>query len=130
MHIIGFKVAIGNWFLILNDAINVILKTIYTENITNRLTWTQNLKEIIVKHGLGDIWAISHNNITTEQPSHRQLINYEYERITDVSVQNTMSSLRNQPKIRTYLMFKEEFGMETYIAKIKNPTIRKTISKF
>ena len=41
-----------------------------------------------------------------------------------------MSSLRNQPKMRTYLLFKKDFGMETYITKISNLTIRKTISKF
>ena len=64
LHISGFKV--GNWVCIINDPINVIPKTIYTENVTNRLTWTQNLKEIIVKHGLGDIWAISHNNTVNE----------------------------------------------------------------
>ena len=62
LHVIGFKVSIVNWFRMLNDPINVIFKTIYTENITSRLTWTQILKEIIVKHDLGDIWAISHNN--------------------------------------------------------------------
>ena len=121
MHILGFKLAIGNWFRILNDPINVILTTIYTGNITNRLTWTQILKDVFVKHGLDDIWAISHNNTTTEQPSHRQLSHYICQRITDVSIQNTMSSLRNQPSMRTYFMLKKEFGMETYITKVKKP---------
>ena len=88
------------------------------------------MKDIIVKHGLVDIWANFHNNTINEHPPRRQLLNYVYQRITDVSVQNTMSSLRNQPKMRTYLLFKKDFGMETYITKINNPTIRKTISKF
>ena len=58
------------------------------------------------------------------------IINYLYQRITDVNVQNTLSSLRNQPKMRFYWMFKKEFGVETYITKIKKPTIQKTISRF
>ena len=100
LYISGFKVAIAYWFCILNDSVNVILKMIYAENITSRFIWRQNLKEIIVKHGLGDIWTICHNNTVKEHPPHRQPINCVHQRITDVSVQNTMTNLYHMRRNR------------------------------
>ena len=129
LHILGFKTTIKNWLRVINDPINSILKTIYVENLNQGLNWTKNLKEIFMKHGLGDIW-ISTNSNSNEQPPPKQVVSYISQRIIDVSVQDTLSTLRNQSKMHTYCLFKKDFEREQYVTEIKNPAIRKTISKF
>ena len=50
--------------------------------------------------------------------------------MVDISVQNTLSTLQNQPKMRTNCLVKKDFKLENYLTEIKNANTRKTISKF
>ena len=101
----------------------------YQENINQGLTWTRNLQNILIYHGLGDIWEFAHLN-KIEQPSRTPTVNTIFQRVVDISVQNTLSTLQNQPKMRTYCLFKKDFKLENYLTEIKNANTRKTISKF
>ena len=101
LYISNFKRNIKNWLRILNDPVNNILQMTYQENINQGLTWTRNLQNILIYHGLGDIWEFAHLN-KIEQPSRTPTVNTIFQRVVDISVQNTLSTLQKQPKMRTY----------------------------
>ena len=52
------------------------------------------------------------------------------QRVIDCSDQNTLSMLKNQPKMRTYSAFKIAVKIEKYISNVKSIERRTLLSKF
>ena len=54
-----------------------------------------------------------------------------FQRLSDIFHQEAFDSISKVTgKLRTYGFLKKEIGMEKYLTTIKNPTIRKTMTKF
>ncbi len=57
------------------------------------------MKNILFKHGMGDLWETYHN--TESDTINSRLVNIIHQRIMDCEQQNTFTELRKQPKMRT-----------------------------
>ena len=86
------------------------------------------MKNILVNHGMGDVWEQHHN--TENDIVNSSLVNTIHQRIIDCEQQNTIAELRKQPKMRTYCQFKSDFIMEPYLSEINLLPSRVMISKF
>ena len=129
LYISNFKRNIKNWMRILHDPINDILEMTYKENMTQGLTWTKNLQNILTTHGLGDIWEYTHLN-KLDHLSRTHTVNKIFQRVVDISVQNTLTTLQKQPKMRTYCLFRKDVKLERYLTEINSSNTRTFLSKF
>ena len=128
LFITGFKTTIKNWLRLEFDARNPILRSTY-EYIKNSdlvSSWTSQLRDILNKHGLGNLWHTKDSN-----PSSRNRLSaIVHQRRIDCNNQKTLTTLQSQPKMRSYCLFKNAVDMEKYLSEIKDIKKRVAITKF
>ena len=130
LYITGFKSTVKNWIRILKNDSNSLLRSVYNSNIIMNLNWTTTFSNILSKHGLGYLWLLPSNNINNQATMPMNTVNIIHQRIIDCSYQNTLTSVKNQPKMRTYCLFKDNVKMESYLMHETNIITRTIVSKF
>ena len=95
-----------------------------------KLNWTTEFSKILQKHGLGYLWTSPSNISHSQMTIPTNIVAIVHQRIIDCSYQNTLSNLKNQPKMRTYCLFKDNVKFEPYLANEKNIKTRTAVSKF
>ena len=119
------KAAIKNWERIKLGRVNPLLKTSYENAVRDKLPWINNIKDCLETNGM--MW--SYINTYENKPPfvHKKL----FQRLSDNFHQNAFCTISNpQSKLRTYGLLKSEIGTESYLTKITNPDIRRTVTKF
>ena len=89
------------------------------------LPWISSIRRQLEKNGFLSLFI----NEYPETPIfiHKKL----HERLVDEFHQNAFSTIRNEnSKLRTYVLIKSDFGMETYLTEIKNVKLRIKLTKF
>ena len=125
---IGFKSTIKNWLRIASGNRSKIISRFYDKSLENSSSWATKMKNILFKHGMGDVWEQHHN--TENDIVNSSLVNTIHQRIMHCKQQNTFAELHKQPKMRTYCQFKGDFIMEPYLSEINLLPSRVMISKF
>ena len=127
--------ALKNWIRITLNKCNTLVFNIYTESFNIINCWSKNIKNILFKHGLGDIWfkyASLNNNIgNTDQLEHiiSSVNIITKQRILDCCFQETRASIKDSDKLRTYAKTKNKVELESYLVSCKSTLLRKYISK-
>ena len=97
----------------------------YDDAYKNNLPWIINIKGTLEKNGMMCFF------INTFQETPLFVFKKLFLRLSDEFHQNALGRINdNQSKLRTYNLLKQEIGTEHYLYSIRNPSIRKTISKF
>ena len=117
----AIKAAVQNWELIKSKQVNAHLKPSYENAIENNLLWISNIKDILDKNGM----TCFHTNSDNDKPpfTHKQILRM----ISDISPRSIQYN--HGRKLGTYGILKKEIGTEKYLHKIKNPSIRQTVTK-
>ena len=125
LEILAKKLAVKNWERIRKQHANDLLLASYNDALVEDLPWISSIKTILESKGMLNFFINSYET----KPS---FINKKLLQIlSDEFHQNAFESIRSEhSKLRTYACFKTKIGFETYLAKIKNPTIRIEMSKF
>ena len=120
----AIKAAIQNWERIKSKQVNAHLKASYENAIEDNLPWISNIKHTLDKNGMTCFYMNSYND---KPPFIHKKIS---QKISDIFHQEAFSTITNeQSKLRTYGILKKEIGFERYLHEIKNPSIRKSVTK-
>jgi exonuclease III len=109
---------------------HMIVKQVYImlrnmDNIGYR-NWTTNVREVLVEYDLEEMWH-NENILKSESPN---CIKTFKDRVYQKYMLNWYSDIQNFPSMRSYVLFKKEFCMESYLLNITDQTVRKALSKF
>ena len=119
------KAAIKNWERIKLGRINPYLRASHDNAVKDNLPWISNIQECLEKNGMMCFYINSYGN---KPPFiHKRL----FEKLSDAFHQDALCDIsKPQSKLRTYSLLKKTIGMESYLTKIINPVIRRTVTKF
>ena len=125
MNIYAIKMAVKNWERIKKNNANSLVLASYRDALEENLLWVANLKNILENNGMLNFFINSYAN----KPS---FVNKRvFQTLSDEFHQNSFESIKNDnSKLRTYGIFKNKIGPEKYLSDIKNPVIRKQVTKF
>ena len=125
LEIFARKMSIKNWERIRLNQANDFLLASYNDAMLENLPWISKIKDLLESKGMLSLYITRHE---TKPPFvHKKIL----QTLTDEFHQNSFESIRNEKsKLRTYAKFKTEIGQEKYLSNIKNPSIRKVVTKF
>jgi hypothetical protein len=108
----------------------MIVKQVYTmlKNMDSNgyVNWSTNVKEVLSEYGLQDIW---YKECIPKCEIQSCISNFKicvYKRFTN----NWYNEVQNFTSMRTYIQFKTELCMESYLLNITDYKVRKMLSKF
>ena len=119
------KLAVKNWERIKKNQANCLVLASYRDAMGENLLWIESIRNTLEKNGMLSFYINTYDN----KPC---FINKRiFQTLSDVFHQNAFETIKEmKSKLRTYAIFKKIIGLETYVVKIRNPKIRKQISKF
>ena len=87
-------------------------------------TWLSHIENILCKFGLEDFW-INSSNLSPEQvyKKFKCVVYEDY-------VQKWYSCVSTYPKMRSYIMYKKSFNVESYLHNIKDFLLRTSLTQF
>ena len=119
------KASLKNWERIRKKHANTLLCASYDDAYTTNLPWMTNIKSTLERNGMMCFF------INTFQDKPLFISNKLFLRLSDEFHQNALERINNnQSKLRTYNLLKQNIGTEHYLHVIRNPLIRKTMTKF
>ena len=119
------KLAIKNWERIKQGKANVLLMASYREAMEENLTWISTIKDSLEVNGMSGLFL---NNYENKPPFIHKKI---FQTLSDQFHQTAFETIRkDESKLRTYALFKNEIGFETYLRNVKNPAVRSQVTKF
>jgi hypothetical protein len=118
------------WLRLQGLSNNKIVKQVYVMlerlDVLGYNTWATNVKNILYEYGCEKYWDksfISKQECRECACDIKQAIYKNY-------VDNWYNTLQNYSSMRSYMYFKTEFRMESYLFNVKDRKIRKMLSKF
>ena len=121
----AIKAAIKNWERIKRGQANAILLESYKNSIVENLPWINGIKSVLEKNGMLCFYL---NDYAMKPPFIYKRL---FERISDTFLQNSLATINNtRSKMRTYAIFKKDFGLEMYLSEVKNFDVRRQATKF
>lgn len=128
--------ALKNWVRISLNNCNKLTYSIYRESLNIINSWSNNVKEILFKHGLGNVWqkySSKGNSIGGDLNQIKHIANTVSktikQRFTDCAHQDTITSVKESPKLRTYVKCKDKNELENYLISCKSSLYKKCIAK-
>jgi hypothetical protein len=121
LMILAQKSCIKNWVRIAtNTKCNELVSDSYCTSILENLTWSLNIKNKLSMIGLGDSFY------NKDKDSHAKAT----QRMADMFHQDSFSDIRrDDSKLRTYSLIKNEPGYETYLSEIVSIKARTALTK-
>ena len=125
LEIYAIKQAVKNWERIKKQMANPLVLASYRDAMRKNILWAARIKSTLEENGMLSFFINSYG----DKPF---FINKGiFQTLPDQLHQNAFSCINDEnSKLRTYAIFKKEFGLEKYITDIKNITIRNRVSKF
>lgn len=122
LHLFAIKFAIKNWERIRMGQGNEILIDSYKDS---NVSWDACIKSVLEPNGMLNFYINNPENI---YPFVYKKI---FQTLCDNFHQTSLETIKEDTsKLRTYAMFKTDVGMEKYLTKIKNVSIRSHVTKF
>ena len=119
----AIKIAVKNWERIKKNIGNRILLASYRDAIIENLPWMEGIKNNLQKNGMLNMY-------TNSEEQNLNINNKIFQVLSDQFHQNSFEAINYETsKLRTYATFKKEIGMEKYLTIIKNPEVRKSVTK-
>ena len=125
LEIHAIKLAVKNWERIKKSQANGLVLASYRDATGENLLWIESIRNTLETNGMLNFYINAYDN----KP---YFINKRiFQTLSDVFHQNAFETIKEvKSKLRTYAIFKKIIGPETYVFNIRNPKIRKQISKF
>ena len=121
-----FCLAVKYWLRLANGTSNLLLNMAYTEAVEQNFDWIQGIQFLMCSNGFGDVWRM---------PASVNQLNFHkifMERLNDQSDQNVLSKLTSSTRfnvLRALISNETKIECQTYINKIKNPSIRESFTR-
>ena len=97
----------------------------YREAMEENLTWISTIKDSLEVNGMSGLFL---NNYENKPPFIHKKI---FQTLSDQFHQTAFEIIRkDESKLRTYALFKNEIDFETYLRNVKNPAVRSQVTKF
>ena len=120
----ALKAAVKNWERI-RQSKNPELGLSYKNAINDNLIWISNIKSHLEKNGMLCFYENLYENKTPF--IHKRLFRV----LSDTFHQEAFHSITTiTSKLRTYGILKTTIGLENYLIQIRNPEVRRSVSKF
>ena len=99
-----------------------MLKLDVDNGSTDSNNWAYQIKLILDRIGLGNIWLMQQASSTTLQLIKRRILDNYY--------QTWYANINNSPKLESYCIFKHKFEFEKYLDNINDKKLRINLTKF
>ena len=130
VHLTAMVNVIKYWIRILNADNNSLLKKAYMTikhlDDAGHKTWASLVRGILAKYNFDDVWE---NPQPFIQNGGKSLILQLKEQIFGKFIHDWSLQITNFPKLRSYILYKNEFRLETYLLEIKDFKLRRVIAK-
>ena len=125
LNIEAKKLAVKNWERIKKGQANSLLLASYQDAMQEELPWINQIKSNLASNGFLSLYLDDHS----DKPIF--VFKKLSDRLSDIFHQEAFESISKETsKLRTYALFKKERGFETYLAEVKNASVRKSVTKF
>ena len=109
------KLVIKNWERKKQRKTNVLLMASHRETMEENLTWLSTINDALEINGMRCLFF------------NKRI----FQSLSDQFHQSAFETIRrDESKLRTYALFKNEIGPEIYLQNVKNPAIRSQVTKF
>ena len=115
--------AVKNWERIKKNNANALLLASYRDAMAENLAWLTGIKSTLECNGMLSFYTNSYEG---------NLFIYKrvFQVLSDEFHQNSFETIKSESsKLRTYAIFKNSIGTEKYLTDIKNPEIRRIVTK-
>ena len=119
------RLSIKNWERIKAGKGNPLLLASYRDSLNENLPWISSIKYTLESRGFLSLYL---GDYSSKPPF---VFKKVFQRLIDIFHQESFESIKGErSKLRTYAIFKKEAGFETYLAELKNVSIRTNVTRF